>query len=395
MRAMAKDKQGRPLPSNTYHTVDKTGSYYRYKQTNGKLTTIRDQAGKVVDYELACLIAERANQYRGNSHSSIKSLTHWIDKYIVWAEKQDPVLLEKRRWKDTKTALIKFGAEHSHVNIDAPSLLDDVRPWWDGRSHHAQKNIRSAFSKFFQWCMSYGVCSINPFNTSDNAPKLLLNPKPDKKRAPLEKSQFWAIYHCEKIKKYPHVKIAMAISVLTGWREEDICLLEFDKHLIDDHLNISIGKSINQRGDEKASHNGYDLGKHYLLKKLVNEARELSLRHRRCPFILSYHSKRMDVSLKSGKSHVSQVTPDKLSRDFAAVRDSCDLSWPKDKNPASFHEVKGLFCKVGLDNYQEQEVQQAAAHVDSRTTKKYKENHAPDFKPVNVVITEEMIGGKL
>ena len=130
-----------------------------------------------------------------------------------------------------------------------------------------------------------------------------------------------------------------------------------------------------------------------MLRNAIKLARELSIKHRRCPFVLSYHQ-RGTYNQLGNKKHMSQVTPDRLSKDFATVRDSCELTWPK-KNPASFHETKGLFIKLASQQYSEKQVQEASAHLNSSTTKTYIENHQPIYKNIDVVITEEMLGSKL
>ena len=333
MSRMAKDKHGRPLPKNTYQS----GPVYRYKLADGKFRTIKDECGVPAGYELACAIAEKANSLRSITSPSIKSIGFWLHKYTEWAESHNPTLIKKRSWRDRKNEMGHFADQFSHININVLSL-NDLRDWWDGLTYDQQHNRRSAFSKFMRYCMGSGMCQTNPFSTADNSPRLFEKPKPAKQRDALEMDQFWEIYHSEHIEKYPHAKIAMGVSLITGLREADICLLRFDTHVIENRLCTSIGKSVGQRGAVRASHHGYDLDKHIMLKELINDARKLSLKHRRCPYILSYHQRGHRVQM-GDKTHISQVRPNKLSRDFATVRDCCNLKWKLGKKPATFHEI--------------------------------------------------------
>lgn len=383
---MATDKEGRTLPDNLFQ--NRRNRTYRYKNISGKFTTVRDEHGKPADYELAVKIADAANMRRDKATPSSLSIQFWITKYIDWAEKQDPELPRKRSWSDRKSELNKFADEFSGTNINKLKL-SDIRPWWESLTYDQQHNRRSAHSRFFQWAMSNDVCSINPFSTSDHAPRLMLKPKPKKKRSPLELDDFLKMFHSEHIKKYPHVRIAMGISLVTGMREEDICLLKFSENIIDGRLCKTIGKSVGQRGAIKASHHSYDLSTHTLLKPLIDQARELSLKHRRCPFILSYHPRGSQLG---DKEHIAQVRPKKLSRDFSRVRDLCGIEGLKGKNPPTFHEIKGLYIKIGLQHYAGDLVQSAASHVNMSTTLAYPANHKPEFKEVGVIFTPEMLG---
>lgn len=395
MRSMATDDQNRPLPPNTFYYKKK--GFYRYKKPNGKLEAIRNAEGKTANYDEACDIAERANSLRDSLQTSIKSLAFWVDKYIEWAEKQNPKSINKQRWKETKSSLIKFSQAFSYIAINQLQL-NDLLPWWDALTYDQQHNRKSAFNKFFSWLIANGVCEINPFTNADHLPRLIKKPKPEKSRAALEMADFWKIYSSELIEKYPHVKIAMGISLLTAAREADICSLTFKDNVASDSLNITVSKSANQRGHAKAEHHQYLFSEHPTIKKLINLARELSLKHKRCPFVLSYHQRGQREQM-GDKTHISQVRPKKLSRDFALIRNTLikagEIAVPRGKNAPTFHEIKGLFTSIALGHYSLEDVQKAASHMDQSTTLAYPNQHKPVYKPVNVVITPDMIGGEL
>ena len=390
MRPMATDNQNRPLPPNLYQRTGST--VYRYKGLSG-YKTVKDADGSNAEYDLACRIAEAANTRRGQLAPSIKTIKYWSDQYIAWMEGQNKKLADKERWRYTRNDLNNFASEFSHININQ-LRLKDLREWWDKLSYDAQHNRRSAFSKFFQYCINSDVCSINPFSNSDFHPHLMKKPKPEKMRSPLELDQFFEMYESEHIEKYPHVKIAMAIALTTGMRQTDICLLTIKGNVIDNRLCKTIGKSEGQRGMTKASHHGYDLNKHDMLRAAINSARELSLKHKRCPFVLSYHPYRQQPQLDS-KDHPCQVRPKKLSHDFATVRDLCKIKGIGDKKPPTFHEIKGLYILTSLKHYSDDQVQKAAAHMDKSTTMAYPANHAPSFEEVEVIITPSMLGKSL
>ena len=213
MRGMANDKQGRPLPPNTYHN----GGYYRYKLANGKLKTIRDQEGKPVNYELACQIAERANKNRDSSNTSIKSIRFWLEKHIEWREKENKALKDKTKWQGCKRSMFNFADTFSHLNFDRIELLD-LDSWWESLTYHQQQYRRPVLNKFFQWAMLKGACKINPFTSNDGMPRLLNHTEPEKERSPMELEHFWGMYNSDIIEKYPYIKVGMAIALVTKWR---------------------------------------------------------------------------------------------------------------------------------------------------------------------------------
>jgi integrase len=381
---MADDKQGRPLPPNLYQR----GNGYRYKTPSGAFVTVKHN-GKLATYEQACHKAEIANARRGES--ATKTVKYWHDEYIKWAESNDPNLVKRPSWPNRKRELALF-AERFGTRAIANLTLNDLRGWWDGLSYDQQHNRRGAHSKFYQYAMSMGAAPLNPFTTADDAPKLLNKGKPPKSRSALELGDFWKIYNSKHIKRYPHVKIAMGIALVTGMREGDICSLRLDRNYRDNHLVLSVGKSVGQRGSASAAHHSYNLSEHTALRGIIAEARQLALKHHACPFIVSapYRGTR-----KQGKrkEHICQVLPNKLGRDFATVRDLEGVKGSR-ANPPSFHEIKGLYIALGLKHYTLEQMQQAAAHVRPDTTLGYPAGHEPDYTEINVVM-DSFIGGEL
>ena len=75
--------------------------------------------------------------------------------------------------------------------------------------------------------------------------------------------------------------------------------------------------------------------------------------------------------------------------------DLCEIKGLPGKNPTTFHEIKGLYILIGLNNYTPEQIQEAAAHMDKRTTLAYPAQHKPQYKEIGVVITAKMIGENL
>lgn len=397
---------GRPLPANMYiRTRDKAlpenEQRFRYKLENGTFKPIKNSDGVLASYDEAVIIAEAANAMRGHvqaaSSSPLTSLSYWLENYIEWAEKQNPLLKDKTSWRQRTNEMKSFVSEF--MNIRSNKLaLDDIEPWWDELTYDQQHNRRAAFSKWFLWMLNKSAVKSNPFANSQDRPCLIGKPKPSKSRMPLDIAGFWAIYHKAGELQLDHVQIAMGIALVTMMRESDICELQFDLHIVGGSLKKSINKSVGQRGSAGASHLEFKLNEHLMLNKLINRARELSLKHQRCPYILSYKPKQKRKG--KTKTHTHQVTPRKLIEGFAQARDATGL-WavlPSGKTPPTFHEIKGdsiyqAKCHAKARGYSKEDISNQAAHTDGRVTDGYTANHEPNWQTANVIFDEEMIGG--
>lgn len=395
---------GRPLPENCYEdprnddyrAADKP-ERFRYRTEAGKNRLITDTDGTIAGYDLAIQIAQTANAMRGKSARGAKpqaTIIWWVEQYILWREAQDPKLATKRAWRDRCNELRKFAGRFAHIRI-GDLALTDLEPWWDELTYDAQHNRHSAFSKFFQWCLSKGAVRHNYFTTSDNAARLFKKPKPDIKRLSLELPAFWTIYHkAGEMENLGHVQVAMAISLCTTMREGDIAELVFDEHIAGTILRKSIRKSENQRGAVGAAHLEWDLTKHALMRQAVQKARELSLLHCRCTHLLSRDPERR--RLGKTKTHTHQVTGNALSKHFAEVRDATELfvKLPSGRTPPTFHSIRGLSNKLFKDaGYSVTERQELMAHTDPSVTEAYTANHEPTFKAVRLIMEENMAGG--
>ncbi len=211
--------------------------------------------------------------------------------------------------------------------------------------------------------------------------------KPQKKRLSLHLNEFWEVYrHAET-----YVQKAMVISLMTTMREADIATLRFDS-VHDGQLCVSIGKSVSQRGSQGAAHLKWDLSEHDSLRAVINECREISLKHQRCPFIIS--RARKIKKERDGFPHPFQVTPSDISKGFTkAVRNSgIWKSISPERTPPTFHEVRGLsislFLNSGIDA---RDVAQLAAHTDVSVTKSYTANHRPEYRNTGLVMTNQMM----
>lgn len=403
--ARPRKADGRPMPKNMYilpgySKLPPEQQRFRYKLENGKFKSIKNSSGVLAPYDEAVQIAEAANRHRKSisTSSSLSSLPYWLNQYIIFSEEQNPRLESKPYWRQSKSAMQAFAKLFAHIKTNHLQV-NDLESWWYSLTYDQQHNRRAVFSKWFVFMMNKGAVKVNPFATSEDRPHLIHKPKPEKKRLPLEIDDFWCVYRSAGELGLDDVQIAMGIALVTMMRESDICGLTFDDHIVNNHLRKSIEKSINQRGSVGASHLDFDLSVHALLSKLVKRARELSMKHQRCPYLLSYQPKQK--RLGKTKTHTHQVTTDLLQKRFAMARDATGI-WqdlPEGTTPPSFHEIKGLAINEAKKHakakgYSKEDISNQAAHTDGRVTDGYNANHDPVWSDARVSFDIDMVGGE-
>jgi integrase len=368
---------GIPLVDNLYKDPKGRVGYYRYRRPDGTFKTF---SAETVDQ--ANETATEANGLRGQDLPVERkipkrdNLAYHVPIYIAYQEKINPELKSKPSWKNRAYALNQFAEAFPIIGqINRDSLLS----WWDGLTYHQQKLRMAEFRRFFNWLMGEGLAAkikYNPFTTADDRPRLLLKQKPKKQRKPLTQAGYYKAYaEAEKL-GYECLQIAMEISRYTTSREADICGLRWTD-IIDGELRVVVSKSEAQKGSARAARLKWSLKDHPILKTQIDRARELSLKHKRCPFIISHKPKKRVWN--ENKEHLYQVTPDRLSRMFREVIDSCGIEG------TSFHEVRGLSATLyKAEGYTTEEIQNLMAHEQESTTIGYQNADELPYQPITM-----------
>jgi len=351
---------GQPLPDNLYADPRKRPGIYRYRRPDGTYKQVR------ATYAVAVRMAEEANAAR---NAPERSLIAWVEAWICECEADEPALRSRRAWVERSSLLRGFA--RSFANIP-PSRLSvaALAPWWSGLTYDQQHGRRDMFSKFFVWLMGRGVARSNPFTRRDDVPALQMKRKPAKQRRALDIETFWQIHD----QAQDWLQCAMVISLSTAMRAGDIESLRWDQ-VRDGYLHCTIRKSVAQRGVSAAAHLKWSLEEHQSLGAAINRARELSLVHRRCPFIISKRPQRTRKA--AGRVHTHQIARGDLSRAFKNAREKAGIL---DADAPTFHEIRGLAIQrllaSGIDIAA---VQRFAAHTDATTTSAYTAGHAPEY----------------
>lgn len=382
---------GVELVENLYPDPRKRPGYYRYRRADGT-----DKIFQARDVHRANEIAKSANANRDtivvkeSRGVGRRHLAYHVPLYIDYQQQLNPSLKGKRSWKNRIYALHQI-AEHFRALPLGGITWAHISQWWDDLTYNQQKLRHAEFRKFFNWLMAQGLVpklQYNPFTTADDRPRLLVKQKPPKSRQALTLSQYWAIYHRAGEVGLEALQIAMALSLLTTWRREDVVTLRWDRNLQDRNLQLVVAKSAAQKGHARAARQAWNLDQYPALARVINRARELSLQNRRCPYVVSHWPQRRVWN--QGKEHLGQVTPERLSRMFAEVRDECGISGGQ-----SFHEIRGLASTLyRIAGYSVESIQSLMAHENKGTTLGYQDADALPYTPMEFMLPDDVIGGE-
>ena len=382
--------EGVELADNLYPDNKKRQFHWRYKRPDG--TFKHFTAASVHE---ANSLAETANKKRETytpskgSKTPSGTLSYYLPDYISNRESLAPELKQKESWRNRKYALKQF----CNLMTVPITLLnrDMIQHWWDGLTNHQQRHRHAEFRRFFNYLMGRGLLpqfDYNPFTTSDDRPKLMKRSKPKRKSERLTREGFWRIYNAAGELGYEGLQIAMGISLLTFMREGDILDLKITEHLEGDLLKRVIGKSESQKG-ANASRLKWDLANYTLLRQLIQRGRELSMRNKRCPYLISHWPKQRRLGQR--KTHLAQVTNRRLIGMFIEAR---ELAGFKMDHPPTFHSIRSLADKLAVDaGYNIKTIQHAMAHSSEAMTRHYQEGHELPYETVEVQFTNEVIGG--
>lgn len=387
--------EGVQLEEHLHRDPRNRPGYWRYRRPNGTWKIFR--AENVAE---ANQMAREANGARDKLPEGMRngidraSFAYRVEAFIAWRERHDPALPGQENWRNRRGALRSFARTFSATPVHKISRAQ-IAAWWDTLTHHQQGLRFTELRRFFNWLAGDGGCpqlEYNPFTLSDDRPRLYQTRKRPVARMRLTPLAFWAIYAKAGEMGMPGLQVAMGISLITALRREDVCALELEEHARGDCLRRIVGKSAAQRGQIHAARLEWDLTAQPLLAGLIRRARELSLQHFRCPYVVSHLPER---KRRGSKSHACQVLPDRLTKMFAEVRDATGLfqNLPAGQ-PPTFHEIRALSAAMfGRAGYDVKAIQALMAHTDEDVTKLYQSGQDLPYLRIEMHIPPEILGG--
>ena len=131
----------------------------------------------------------------------------------------------------------------------------------------------------------------------------------------------------------------------------------------------------------KAARLEWNLSEHPDLKKLLERGLSLG-KPTNCPYIVNLKPK---THRKLGKTHNSQVLPDRLSREFSKARNAAKIGGD---NPPTFHEIRSLgSALLAAQGEHLTDVMELMGHSDEEMTRPYQSGHQLRYKRIGVRIS--------
>ncbi len=384
------------LSDNLYPITGKPGRF-RYRRVDGTFKRLKG----ILTPEQANAIANQANAHRDDvitkKPPSTQSWQFWIERYVAWAEQNNPKLLEKESWRNRKYEMFKFAREFAAYSV-SQLTRNQIKEWWDELTHYQQKSRFAAFRKLFNYLMGEGLCSqfdYNPFTTADDRPRLYLKSEPTPTAMRLDIDTFWRIYKRAGSMKLYGLQITMGIMLNTMWRPSDVVSLKLKENIDGDYLQTIISKSEKLRGEFNAPRLKWNYRNNPFLQKLVKRGRELALVNESCPYLASHMPKMKRMG--GSKDHVCQLTVTRVSDQFTevVVALGLDKNLPEGKTPSTLYEVKSLAsAKYREAGYDRKQIQEAMGHSKESTTAIYQDGHDLPYEEMHMQLNSELLGGE-
>ncbi len=322
--------------SGAWHSMgkDKANAVAAAKQLNSMLMDGRDLVEKVM----------------GNS----TLFNDFLDKFEtkIMAERG----LAEKTTNDYKNKLVHIRNDLGKKPIDEISVLE-IADFLEKFPAVQSKRYRSLLSTIFRYAVARGLCNDNPAEKT-------IPENSAKKRKRLTLEGYKAIYNHGEAE--PWFKNAIDIALQTLQRREDVVKMQFSD--IRDGFLFVIQTKTEKHGE--AAYIKIKINSP--LKQVIDRCRDDTL----SPYLIHRMPERLSTQNRSGKQkkHITQVTPDYLTKTFAKIRDQIKMfkNMPSEERP-TFHEIRALGIKLyedkGID------AQNLAGHTTREMTEQYMVGH--------------------
>ena len=375
------------LPPYLYHDADKG---YRLTLIDGK----RKSLGK--DRTAAIAIAMEYNrQMRFNTNSIVSSLimNHENgDLLKPFSRHLDNIhrrILEREDLGANALSTLDNDmgrAKHFFTDVNAMDItLRHVKEYLDTFHGEASGNVRnrktSFLEKIFDYAIDEGIMNQNP------AKKKLRDKKSKKIRKRLSFEKYKEIFAAAP----KFLQVAMSLALQTTHAVNELSKIKYDIKkpktgvcgcvwfdkpvflpLASGECEAKVyGKLYIHRQkveDEETSLVAIPIGEE--LKAIIDSSRDRVF----SPYVVHRMPTRRSNGIAEGNDHLTQLTPQYISKEFSKVRDAIGVydELQKDERP-TFHEVRALSAYLFAE--QNVDPQQRMAHKNAKTTEIYKEGH--------------------
>ncbi len=275
-----------------------------------------------------------------------------LNDHIDWFFKES---LPEREYSDKTLEMYRTQTKKLRAAMGPMPVADvtvlDLAGLMERQSARTSNQLRQVAVDVFKVAVSRGL-------RHDNPAEATLKRKEKKARLRLNKEQYDAVYALSE----PWMQNAMDLALVTLQRREDVAYMKFE--------NVKGGRLFVIQGKTEKYDTGYlsiAIGKS--LDKIIKRCRD----NLASPYLIHRRPDRK-IKDRKGMDHWTQVTPDKITREFADARDRTGLfAHLEPKKRPSFHEIRALGIKLYRD--QKIEPQQLAGHASEQMTNNYDADH--------------------
>lgn len=347
----------RGWPPNLYET----DGYFRWRNpADGKIHGLgRDkQAAFAEAVEANLYVAGLLNQTRlvdrltGDSESTV----------AAWCQRYRSILSERKLAKATDQAFTrrlllveeKWGNQPL-TSITTRDIADLLATWADAGKKRMAQAVRSLLLDFFREAIAAGWLKSNPVAPT-RAPRI------EVARARLTLDTFMAIYEQAK-EMAPWVQRSMELALVTGQRREDLRELG-PRNVRNEKLWVTQNKTgalVCIPLDLRLHVVGWSVG------EIVARCRgNIISKH------LIHHSTHAGRAKPGAPVRLQSITGA-----FADARDMAGITWPADKTPPTFHEIRSLAARLYAD--QGTDAQALLGHKSADMTAVYRDARGDDW----------------
>lgn len=355
--ARRREASRRGWPPNLYET----DGYFRWRNpVDGKIHGLgrNKQTAFAEAVEANLYVAGLLTQIRlvdrlsGDSESTVAA---WCKRYrAILAERKLAKATDQAFTRRLLTVEEKWG-DRPLASITTRDIADLLSTWSDAGKKRMAQAVRSLLLDFFREAIAAGWLENNPVAPT-RAPRI------EVARARLTLESFMAIYEQAKTMT-PWVQRSMELALVAGQRREDLRDLG-PRNIRDGKLWVTqrkTGALVCIPLDLRLRVVGWSLG------EIVTRCRDN---------IISKH-------LIHHNAHVGRAKPgdpirlQSITGAFADARDMAGITWPTDKTPPTFHEIRSLAARLYAD--QGTDAQALLGHKSPDMTAVYRDARGDDW----------------
>lgn len=375
--------QSKKLPPNLSVEVKNGVRYYRYRHPEtGKRTGIGIDEAKAVKAAIAlnAMLLQQSKDRESsqlirrvtNPEESISDfVAHFEEQILPGRRSRKGHRLAEKTLREYAIMLKTIDKEFGHRSWTAVTL-EQVARFLDSLPPRSSNSHRSLMIQVWRHAIAKG--KINP---PTNLPEMTIPKDHVVERQPLSLELYRAIWEIAD----QWFRNAMDLALHTLQRREDLVGLRFDDiKIVDKARYLPVRQIKTEHSSDKGRlllPIGVDLG------ALIERCRDDIL----SPFLIHKRPERRRREYLDRKEHWTQITPEMVTREFAALRDKCGYcDHLRAEQHPTFHEIRALggelYRQAGWGN---EAIQRLLGHTTEKMTRHYLDKHQEPWVVTDVV----------